>query len=212
MGPNSLETSVSKAIACKDEISCIIKWSMREIQDYSKKGKKNRRKKQSVNFLATLGIKGSSMGIKKSINNGLLKPALPSFLRGHTAYSLSSRHSSPSSSIWFIPERCGVRGNGNQHFSSSRVFPLPARPQQLLLLPLPALPSANPRTHPAQLLAVFLGCFLGNKKKKKDILILTNQWLLQTNPLLHTHSAAPPAAALFRQLQSCVCRFISGVF
>lgn len=90
---------------------------------------KNRRKKQSANFLATFGIKGSGMGIKKSINNGLLKPAPPSFLRGHIAFSLSSRHSSPSSSIWFIPERPGVRGNGNQHFSprsSSRVFPLPA--------------------------------------------------------------------------------------
>lgn len=143
---------------------------MREIQECSKKLEKNRRKKQSVNFLAMFGIKGSSMGIKKSINNALLKPALPSFLRGHIAFSLSSRHSSPSSSMWFIPEACGLRGNGNQHFSphsSSLVFPLPVRPEQQLLLPVLALlPSAKPcpRAHPTQLLIFLSSCFLGEKK------------------------------------------------
>lgn len=140
---------------------------------FKKSGKKIEGRNKVWTFWQRLALRGPAWELK-SINNSLLKPAPPSFLRGHITFSLSSRHSSPSSSIWFIPERCGVRGNGNQHFSphsSSRVFPLPAGAAGAAAAASTASPAAfskplpqNLRIHPAQLLALFLSCFLGEKK------------------------------------------------
>lgn len=88
-----------------------------EIQDCLKNNNSNRNQEKKETS-GTCGANWYSTGNKKKTKNCLLKSASASFLRGHIAFSPSSRHSSPSSSMWFIPECCSVKGNSNQHFSS----------------------------------------------------------------------------------------------